>query len=172
MTGATINQATMTRTVCANTLRVAHGDKRAVVKTSHRSKFDRKAVASRLADIAQSFDAYRAMGEAMAAVHVSKEQVSAFFKSCLDIPFDAKQDDISTRKLNQFKALNEAYKATVMEGTEPLTKWAMLNAVTRYVDHTRSTRGDNDNADAARFYSATFGSGDDMKAKALTLLAA
>jgi phage/plasmid-like protein (TIGR03299 family) len=36
--GATINQCTMTRTVCQNTLRIAHADGRAQIKTRHSTK--------------------------------------------------------------------------------------------------------------------------------------
>jgi hypothetical protein len=109
------------------------------------------------------------MAEAMIAADMSAEQVSQFFKQCLDIPFDAKQADLSTRKMNQFQALRNAYSATVQEGTKPLSQWAALNAITRYVDHDKTTRG-SDNKDEARVLSANFGSGAALKAKAVALL--
>lgn len=172
-TGSTINQATMTRVVCNNTLKVATGDKRAVVRTRHSGKFNAQRVSAELAGIAQSFETYKAMGNAMAATHMAVSDTSNFFKSMLDIPFDAGKDDISTRKLNQYSALNRAYSATVMEGTEKNTAWCALNAVTRYVDHERSVQGASTygSEDVARFLSANFGSGDLMKSKAVELLA-
>lgn len=166
---ATINQATMTRVVCNNTLRASLADKRAIVRTRHSTRFDADKVARELANIAQGFESYKAMALAMVAVDLSKEQVSNFFKSCLDIPFDAKSDEVSGRKLNQFQALSNAYRTTVMEGTKPGTAWTALNAVTRYVDHDRSTRGGEDKVEA-QFLSANFGSGDALKAKAIGLL--
>jgi phage/plasmid-like protein (TIGR03299 family) len=167
-TGATINKGTMTRVVCNNTLDAALGsDKRAVVKTRHNTRFDPIRVGKELAAIAQGFDQYKAMGDAMARQHVSREQVSKFFKTVLEIPFDAEKKDISTRKLNQFQELGQAYAATVREGTEPETMWTALNAVTRYVDHDRSTRGGNGEG---RFLSAQFGSGAAMKEKAVATL--
>lgn len=167
-TGATINKGTMTRVVCNNTLDAALGtDRKAVVKTRHNTKFDPVRVGKELAVIAQGFDQFKAMGDAMARQHMAKEQVSRFFKAVLDIPFDSKKEDISTRKLNQFQELNQAYGATVREGTEPETMWTALNAVTRYVDHDRSTRGGNGEG---RFLSAQFGSGAAMKEKAVATL--
>jgi phage/plasmid-like protein (TIGR03299 family) len=172
-TGATINKGTVTRVVCNNTLDAALGsDKRAVVKTRHNTRFDAVRVGKELACIAQGFDQYKAMGDAMAKQHVSREQVSKFFKTVLEIPFDAEKKDISTRKLNQFQELGQAYAATVREGTEPETMWAALNAVTRYVDHDRSTRGGGSTGSPGegRFLSAQFGSGAAMKEKAVATL--
>ncbi len=110
------------------------------------------------------------MGDAMAETQMGKDVVAKYFKALLDIPFDAKSDTVSTRKLNQFQDLNRAYRSTVMEGTQPETAWTALNAVTRYVDHDRSTRGGNGNADESRFLSAQMGSGAAMKARAVELL--
>lgn len=167
--GATINQGTMTRTVCNNTLKVALSDARAVVKTRHNTKFEPHRVGTELAQIAKGFDQYKAMGDAMGETHMTKDVVSKYFKTLLDIPFDAKQDDISGRKRNQFQELNSAYRSTVAEGTEPETAWAALNAVTRYVDHDRSTRGGS-GQEESRFLSAQFGSGATLKAHAVELL--
>lgn len=170
-TGATINQGTMTRVVCNNTLNVALADKRSVVRTRHNTRFNAERVGAELAQIAASFDQYKAMGDAMAQTHFAKDKVSQFFKACLDIPFDVKSDDISTRKRNQFAELSAAYRATVAEGTEPETAWAALNAVTRYVDHDRSTRSSGNSGETEnRFLSAQFGSGATLKSKAVELL--
>lgn len=167
--GATINKATMTRVVCNNTLDAALADGgKATVRTRHNTRFDAVRVSRELAAIAQGFEHYRVMAEAMVAADMSAEQVSQFFKACLDIPFDTKKEDLSTRKLNQFQALRNAYSETVREGTKPLSQWAALNAITRYVDHDKSTRGDN--KDEARVLSANFGSGAQLKAKAVALL--
>lgn len=171
--GATINQATMTRVVCNNTLKVATTDKRAVVRTTHRSKFNKDTVARQLSDIAASFDTYRAMADAMAQVQTSREQVSKFFKALLDIPFDVKSDDVSPRKLSAFQDLNKAYAETVHEGTPALTNWTALNAVTRYADHGRDIRNSaqHGSMEAARFFNANFGgTGDTLKGKAVELL--
>lgn len=171
-TGSTINQGTMTRVVCNNTLNVSLADKRAVVRTRHNTTFNPARVGAELAQIAFGFTEYKKMGDALAQVEMAKDQTSEFFKACLDIPFDAKQADISTRKLNQFQALNNAYRATVSEGTEANTAWTALNTITRYVDHDRTTRGNGVSAEEKQFTSAQFGSGAQLKSKAVELLMA
>ena len=166
--GATINQGTMTRTVCRNTLNVSLADKRAVVRTRHSARFDAAQVGRELASLAQGFAVYKQVGDALAQNEMAKEEVCHFFKSCLDIPFDAKKEDVSGRKLNQFDALLGAYVTTLTEGAPARSAWAALNAITRYVDHDRATR--QDSTGQAQFASAQFGSGAALKAKAMGLL--
>ena len=168
---STVNQMTMTRVVCNNTLNIALADKRASVKTRHSSAFDPAKVGEELAGLAASVAGYTAMAEAMVAIHLTARQVSDLFKQLLAIPFDAKPDDISTKKMNVFLALGDAYTATVEEGTPPGTAWTALNAVTRFVDHERATRGGASPVEA-RFLSAQFGSGAALKAQAHKLLLA
>ena len=168
---STVNQMTMTRVVCNNTLNIALADRRAAIKTRHSSAFDAVKVGAELAGLAASVEGYRAMAEAMSANHMSQRQVSDLFKSLLAIPFDAKQEDISTKKMNVFSALVNSYQETVAEGTPPGTAWTALNAVTRFVDHERATRGGASPVEA-RFLSAQFGSGAALKAQAHKLLLA
>jgi phage/plasmid-like protein (TIGR03299 family) len=167
--GSTINQATVTRVVCNNTLNAAHFDKRAVVRTRHSTTFQPATVAKELAAIARGFEVYKLMGDALAQAEMTREQTAEFFRAMLAIPEDAKPEDISTRKQNQYLELAGAYRKTIGEGAPDNSGWAALQAVTRYVDHDRSTRG-GDSEDAARFESATFGSGNAMKGKAMELL--
>lgn len=164
--GSTINQGTMTRVVCNNTLNVSLADKRSVIRTRHNTKFDAQAVGRELAQIAKGFGAYKAIGDALAQHEMAKNEMADFFKAALDIPLDAKPKDISTRKQNQYKAIGQAYRTTVVdEGAPQGSAWAALNAITRYVDHDR-TGGE----DEAKFSSAQFGSGAAMKASAFQML--
>jgi phage/plasmid-like protein (TIGR03299 family) len=163
--GSTINQGTMTRTVCNNTLNVARADTRAVVRTRHNTKFDAGRVGKELAQIAKGFTAYKAMGDALAQNEMARDEISAFFKECLDIPLDAKPADISSRKDNQFHTVVKAYQTSVREGAPAGSAWAALNAITRYVDHDRTSGGDE-----ATFATAQFGSGAQIKAQAVELL--
>lgn len=165
---ATINKATLVRVVCNNTLDASLADGgKATIRTRHSTKFDAAKVARELAAVAEGFTHYKAMGEALANVEMSKAQIAEYFKTLLDIPFDAKADDISGRKRNSFDAMVGAYQATVREGTPAGTRWAALNAATRYVDHDKSVKGDKTEA---RVLSANFGSGASLKAKAVALL--
>jgi phage/plasmid-like protein (TIGR03299 family) len=166
---ATFGKGTMLRTVCENTLAANAGIGGAEFRMYHNAKFDPVRAGKELSAIAKSFDQFKQMGDAMALVEFANGEVSRFFKTLLDIPFEAKAEDVSTRKMNQFLALNDAYQTTVQEGTERGKAWTALNAVSRYVDHDRSSRN-GDSPDSARFDSALFGSGAAMKAQAVGLL--
>lgn len=169
-TMATLDKIVCERVVCANTLAIATSQGSAVsVRSTHRSHYDKARVATELAELAKNVERFKAFGDAMATVALVNGEVSTFFKAVLDIPFDAKQEDISARKFNMFDSLRTAYRTTVDEGTQANTAWTALQAVTRYVDHDRSTRGNNDNGEG-RFVSAQFGSGAQLKQKAWNLL--
>jgi hypothetical protein len=101
---------------------------------------------------------------------MGRDEVSKFFKTLLDIPFEAPRDQVSTRKLNQFADLTRCYRTSVTEGAPQDSVWAALQSVTRYVDHERSTRSDSVSVDEARFTSAQFGSGNALKGEAMGLL--
>lgn len=167
--GSTVNKGTMTRVVCANTLAMSAADRSCEVRTRHNTHFNPKKVAAELAAIASGFERYKAIGDAMAQTQMAAAEVSQFFKTLLDIPFDVQSKDVSTRKLNQFQDLNRAYGRSVDEGAEKGSVWAALQAITRYVDHDRTARGGESEGEA-RFASANFGSGDSLKGKAMGLL--
>jgi phage/plasmid-like protein (TIGR03299 family) len=155
--------------VCANTLAMGW-DKRAMVTVRHTTKFDSAVAARQLAAMAQAVESYKAIGDALAQANFAADATADFFKDMLAIPRDAKPDDISTRKQNQYADLARCYRTSVAEGCPQDSAWAALQAVTRYADHDRPTRGGNGNEDAARFDSSQFGSGALMKDKAMGLL--
>lgn len=176
--GATINKPVSTCTVCNNTLSAALAEPQSAIKTRHNTKFRADVVAQELAKVAAGFGKFKAMGDALALAAMSHADVAAFFKALLDIPADAKKDDISTRKMNQYSDLSKAYGQSARERgldarADQPTAWLALNAVTRYVDHDRSVRNADEFAGGetdARFASAQFGSGAQFKAKAWDML--
>jgi len=176
---ATFLQGTETRTVCKNTLRVSLADKRAQIRIPHVTAFDPKEAARKLAALAKSFDTYKAMGDAFATVHLAQDEIEAFFRTIVDLPRDAKRDaekgtpeHASTRKWNMLDDIHSGYEATIAEGTDRGTAWTALNAVTNYADHIRGTRNTTGVSEAeARFTSANFGTGVEVKATAWNLLA-
>jgi phage/plasmid-like protein (TIGR03299 family) len=168
-TTATWARGCMTRAVCSNTLAAAFGEKAPAIRVAHSKHFDKVQAGRDLAAVAQSFEQFKQIGDALGVVAMADTEVSAMFKKLLDIPHDAKKDDLSTRKWNQFCELRSAYSRTVAEGTERGTAWTALNAITRYVDHDRSSRN-GDSPESARFASAQWGSGAAMKAEAWALL--
>ena len=174
---ATMLRGTSTCVVCDNTLRMSDRDAATTLKITHRTKFAgrvRDDAARDFATLVQGFEKFKAMGDAFAQVTMSKEDVSAFFKTLLDIPLTDKSSDISGRKQGQFmelcRALQTANRAEA--ASAPMSKFAALQAVTRYVDHERSTRDNGDGVSLSRLYSAQFGSGADMKTRAVDLLLA
>ena len=167
---ATRNEATMTRVVCQNTLRLAHSNAKALIKTRHNTRFNGAQVHNELGQIAQSFAEFKSLGDAMAQQTLTRVEVQSFFATLLDIPADAKPADISGRKRNIASDLVGAYNRTKHErNTQRDDVWSALQAVTRYVDHDRTVRN-ADNETVGRFDSGTFGSGDAMKGKAMELL--
>ena len=167
---ATRNEATMTRAVCANTLRAAHMSAKALVKTRHNTRFNGAQVAKELGQIAQSFAEFKALGDAMAAQSMTRDSVQSFFATLLGVAPDAKAADISTRTKNIASDLTASYRRTQHErNTQRDDVWTALQSVTRYVDHDRTVRN-APNETVGRFDSGTFGSGDAMKGKAMELL--
>jgi phage/plasmid-like protein (TIGR03299 family) len=170
---ATRNEATMTRVVCQNTLRLAHANAKALIKTRHSTAFNGAAVARELSQIASSFAEFKAMGDAMAQVAMTGQQVSDFFKRLLDVDPAVNmrdKDKVSTRTANIFDGLKTTCRITQQErNSDQHDVWTALQAVTRYVDHDRTVRNAS-NENVGRFDSGTFGSGDAMKGKALELL--
>jgi phage/plasmid-like protein (TIGR03299 family) len=172
-TQATRIQMCVTRVVCDNTLGMAHTEHSgAVVSVRHSTKFNKEQVGRQLAGLAQSTAQYKKIGDAMATVYMSREEVGKFFRQILDIPADAKRDDISTRKFNQYTALSDAFEVTRRERnaapSDAIDVWTALQAVTRYVDHDRvAVNGDRGEK---QFLSANYGSGDALKGTAMQLL--
>lgn len=178
-TMATLLRGTSVCVVCANTLHMSQVENAAsTLRIRHNTKFagyQRDRAAENFAELLKGFEAFKSMGDAMAQVKVTAAQASAFFKAVLDIDANAKADEISTRKKNQFDSLCDSLKFAnrAESANAPMTQFALLQAVTRYVDHERSA---NNNAafgkDDARVYSAQFGSGAALKTKAVSLLKA
>jgi phage/plasmid-like protein (TIGR03299 family) len=169
---ATSFRTVVTRAVCANTIAAAFGERhKTVVSIRHTAKFDPDLAARQLATLAQNVTKFKAAGDAMASVNMAREEVSAFFKQLLEIPFDAKAEDVSTRKMNMFDSLGDAYRKSVDEGAEKNTVWAALQAATRFADHDRTVRASGSASETeARVVSSQLGSGDAFKQKAMNLL--
>jgi phage/plasmid-like protein (TIGR03299 family) len=172
---ATTAQATLVRVVCNNTLTASLWDKDAQVRVRHCTKWTPDVVSKahdQLAEIAGQFQQYKAMAEAMALTKLSKKATETFLSQVFfgekEVP---SRDDMTTNAKTQLDKLFEAYKETVEEGTKVGTAWTALNAVTRYVDHARTTRDHTgEGEDAARMSSSIFGSGAALKQRALDML--
>ena len=175
--------ATAVRVVCNNTLTGAlwQADKeKAYISIRHGVSLDDPAVrsdaADRFAQVIREFVGYKALGDALAMVKLSKEQVEGFFRvMTIDkaAKGDAEKEEAPTgRARAALERLLQSYSDTLAEGTQGGTAWAVLNGVTRYVDHARTVRDtENEGKEGARFASAMFGSGASLKREAIERLA-
>lgn len=163
---STTFQGSMTRVVCKNTIQAAFGEKAPIIRIRHSGVFNPERARRELADLCQGFDKFKVMGDAMAQRKMSPDELGFFLRDVLDIPRDAKKEDVSTRKQNQRQAIIDALRISCTERNlperEPVDAFTTLQALTRYVDHTR----DSDDTE-----SRLFGSGAALKAKGMALLA-
>jgi phage/plasmid-like protein (TIGR03299 family) len=171
---ATTAQATMVRVVCNNTLTASIYGRgtAATVKVPHSRKWTdavQRDAHERLEEVARGFSRYSALADALRVARMTKDQTEALFRSLVFRGDDATKD-ASTKSKNAFDALFASYVTTANE-TEPGTGWTALNAVTRYVDHDRSTRRTGGVSDSdARMASSFYGSGARLKAEAIDRL--
>lgn len=172
---ATGNTASMVRTVCENTLTAARA-RGETLKLRHNSRLDdarMDKMHDELSQVIASMDQYKHMGDAMALTHQSQADTELLLRSIFfgkdKVPTDL--DDMKTQTKNQLDDLFDCYRETVKEGTEIGTVWTTLNAVTRYVDHNRTTRDHSGDGEAvSRFASAQYGTGAALKQRAVDYL--
>jgi phage/plasmid-like protein (TIGR03299 family) len=187
---ATTCMLTSVRVVCANTLRVALGDKSqgGAIKVSHRSTFNADSVKRQLGAVNGAFNEYLERMRALAQKSVTPEQGRELLNELLGKPAAipepevsgeellrnllggvptapaAKPDNKEPRAVDKVLRLFEgAGKGAMAEGVRG-TAWGLLNAMTEYVDH------DLGRTDDSRLNSAWFGRGDAMKSEFAQLL--
>lgn len=173
----TIAQATVTRVVCENTSRCALSDTSALVRVTHSTRWTdavRDRVHAQIETQAAQFDRYASMADAMAQNRIAEAETRKIFETLVYGHYPlTKDDEKSSRAANQVAALEKALVAP--SGADPRTAWGVFNAVTNYVDHTRSTRvtaaSAGDSTEQARLYSAMYGPGAAMKRDVVAMLA-
>lgn len=174
-TSATRGGSVVERVVCRNTLKNAAHEK-GIVKIKHNQAFDRVKQADAIRDmaaIAAQFTEYKGIAEALAGVTIGFDATMEFLGNLVGVPKDANALDtkqVPTKRRNTLVDLADSLSITLREpGTDAYTGWTALNAVTRFVDHARPTRG-SDSASEGRLLSSQFGSGNNMKIDAMSRL--
>jgi phage/plasmid-like protein (TIGR03299 family) len=157
---ATTARFTTVRVVCNNTLSMAEGKNRHMVKLPHSRVFNASVLKDELNKEVNTFGAFIEMGKALRKQKMNMDEAKRFVANLLMIP-EGEPDRASAKIIDLF---SNTAAGIQMAG---LTRWGMLNAVTEYLDHEVPTR----TADA-RLNSTWFGRGDRMKSRALELLAA
>lgn len=172
------------RTVCWNTLsaniaqRKREGGKagkagQGFFRVPHSAAFDGKVLGSALGLAGKELAVRSGVFNSLAGYKMQREAVAKYFCDVLKIDQEKQAaGDLSARTRNVLDALANAYLTG--PGAEYAsangTAWGALNAVTHYVDHLAATRDSyTDGTGAARFASAQFGNGADIKARALEL---
>ena len=163
---------TVTRQVCRNTTRIGRMNK---LSNSLRVKHTKNS-GKRIDDFKMALDEVRstAIGvEAKMNFLASKKVTKDSMTKILDRLFPKKKteeggEESSTRRENNLAGILALYEANDNNAypEQAGTPYALLNAITNYTDHERSTKGDN------RAVSALFGSGDKLKTSALELILA
>lgn len=149
------------RVVCNNTLQIAMGEKGAAsVAVSHNTTFNAQAVKKQLGVAVGSFHRFIADARLLAARKVTPPEIDVFMAKVL------KEAEVEVAKeqrafqsiLNLFQGGGHGSRLPGVAGTA----WGLVNAVTEYVDHDRPNRNETN-----RLNSAWFGSGADMKDRAM-----
>jgi phage/plasmid-like protein (TIGR03299 family) len=167
---ATVASRTSVRVVCMNTFRMAVGDKgeRADVKVPHHTKFDAESVKGMLGvGDAGSWDAYIENARALADRKVSKKEAVEFFlRTYYGVDEDGELvGDLGNKTVEKrMGGMLDIYEGGQGQQTASAkgTAWGLLNAVTRYEDHERTTRTQDN-----RLNSAWFGDGEKRKQAAM-----
>lgn len=171
------------RTVCWNTLSANISQTKAgkgFFRIPHNVAFDGALLASALGVAGAELKVRAEVFNTMAGRKAQQAKVAEYFALALGIdPTEVNAVNVKTGKpvlsqriTNQLQAVAGAYMSG--PGAELVsangTWWGALNAVTHYVDHLAATRDSYaDGKGAARFASAQFGTGAEIKARALKL---
>ena len=182
-TMATVAKFTAIRVVCNNTITAAVGGYangratkgeaekdigylRSAVRVLHSERFDPEAVRLQLGIVAGAWESFLIQSRQLSAVPMTELEADEFLTELLT-PYHT-----SAKPLEETKAYRQTmalFKGGAIGSDIPGvagTRWAMLNAVTELVDHSRG-RSNN-----TRMESAWFGAGAGLKARAAELLAA
>ncbi len=163
---------TTIRPVCMNTFHKAI-EQNANVQAQHQAFRHTPNVLEHIDDVRDALklvDSYYAnLGGQLAKLaqqDLTKDQAYGFFQEVLGIVDDGQE--VSTRLYNKLGKMTDLYEGDAL-GAELAgqTAWGALNAVTEYVDHHSTVRG---NDESKRLYSSWFGTGEQMKQRGFYLL--
>lgn len=172
--GATATEARFTsiRVVCNNTLSAALGGK-AALKVNHRTTFLPGDVKAKLGlKVRERFGSFMDQMRHLAREAIGSEMARAFTVELLTGEHDTMTQEARAKVLRSSRAsrimelFDGAAIGAELDGVKG-TKWGFLNACTQYFDHEAKA-----NSADRRLDSAWFGSGAEMKDRALEMLLA
>jgi len=162
---------TSIRCVCANTLAMADREGRGEgISIRHQGDLTSKIRQARdvLGIAARYFDDLEGQFDMLARHYPSYAQVSGYFKALYPDPEEGNPARAENVRNDLFRLFEHGKGQDIPDIKS--TSWAMLNAVTEYVDHHRPTRAGSEFDRAAnRLESSWFGSGAKLKERAFGL---
>lgn len=162
---------THVRVVCANTFNMAVGNGRdRVIGVAHTPNMPSMIDAAlRVLDRAQDREREEVKKLVrMTEIRMRFDEASVAFDTLLGI--DRAKPDVSPKASNQHAELLNLFERGT--GNKGETRFDAFNAVTEYVDHSRTVRQTSGRSvNEARFISSLLGTGDALKARAFELLA-
>jgi phage/plasmid-like protein (TIGR03299 family) len=159
------------RVVCQNTLSIAERNGRGQgISIMHKGDLETKIhEAQKVLGLANRFfDELQPKIDLLASHYPTQDQLHQFFSTLYPDPVDG----ISTRAQNVRTELFRLFEDGVGQDIPGIRRsaWAALHAVTEYVDHRRTTRGQNElDRTSKRLQSLWFGSGARLKQRAWDL---
>lgn len=160
-----------TRIVCRNTFMLSRkGDDGLSMGHTRAGNLKFEDAVKRIHAAVSALDTFKAQGEHMYRQQFTRKAMQDFAANLFPAPADkessARLEGMRDRVIDLFDNGTGIFD---VRGT----KWAAFNAVTEYADHYRSTRkGSENSAEDSRLASAWFGTGAQLKQRALDLLLA
>jgi phage/plasmid-like protein (TIGR03299 family) len=135
---------TITRVVCNNTytLAIQQFSVESGIKVRHTRNMKSKVdlARERLSIITKQIEDYGDQANYLASINLSKAQFKTYIETLFPDNKDAKNN---TRTINMRNMVSLNFDDNEFKETDG-TAWAAFNAVTRFVDHQRSTKGSDD----------------------------
>lgn len=158
---ATTARYTTTCVVCNNTLTMAMGDAKPMVRVVHSKTFRADEAKKKLGLAPRSLDEFMVNMRKLAARPVTVGEAHDLTNKLME---NDKETPISTKIMSLFNG--EGLIGVELEGRHG-TAWSWLNSVTQFFDHER-----NNQSDSHRIGSSMWGKADRMKSRALALVTA
>ena len=148
------------RVVCQNTLNIAlQGTNQIKMRHSSLMMSKWESVRDLIGIVNAQYISFEESAKAMADRMLKGAEVNAFLNKVFKINADEKMATRTINILGEVESLFVSGRGNTEAGIKG-TAWAAFNAVTEYVDHYRTSKGEN------RDKSALFGSGQELKQRA------
>lgn len=166
---ATHASFTTVRVVCNNTLQMAvHNKAEDRVRVTHNAQFNEAKVKAQLGLIDNRYTAFMELAERLSKQKVSPSIAQPFYAEVFNDAYRELEpkDKEAAHELPIVQAATEAFLTAPGQDTLSAqnTAWGLINGLTYYLDHARSTRTDD-----SRLQYAWFGKGKELKYRAVEL---